>query len=202
MERRLPNPIDPTQHYLFYLHGKIIEDQGLPAVSSRHGEYQYRQILNRLGGFGFFVVSEARPKGTDAVAYARRIQDQIHSLLAAGVPPEQITVVGASKGAYIAAWVSHLVEVPGLSYVLLGSCHANMVANFQEHGRGLHGHVLTLRDIADTQLAGSCQVLFELSESHGLGRHQEIILQLGTGHGILYKPLDEWVLPTVEWARR
>ncbi len=39
-----------------------------------------------------------------------------------------------------------------------------------------------------------------MSEGNGLGRHDEIVLQVGTGHGILFKPLDEWVLPTVEWA--
>ncbi len=32
-----PAKIDPTNHYLFYLHGKIIEDQGLPAISPEFG---------------------------------------------------------------------------------------------------------------------------------------------------------------------
>jgi len=33
-----PGSVDPTKHYLFYLHGKIIEDQGIPAVSPDYGE--------------------------------------------------------------------------------------------------------------------------------------------------------------------
>ena len=28
-----PDAIDPAKEYLFYLHGKIIEDQGIPAIS-------------------------------------------------------------------------------------------------------------------------------------------------------------------------
>ena len=40
-----PATIDPDADYLFYLHGKIIEDQGLPAISPDYGEYQYLAIL-------------------------------------------------------------------------------------------------------------------------------------------------------------
>ena len=32
-----PTSIDPAKRYLFYLHGKIIEDQGIPAVSPDYG---------------------------------------------------------------------------------------------------------------------------------------------------------------------
>jgi hypothetical protein len=30
---------------MFCLHGKIIEDQGLAAISPEYGEYQYEEIL-------------------------------------------------------------------------------------------------------------------------------------------------------------
>jgi CubicO group peptidase (beta-lactamase class C family) len=40
-----PETIDPAGQYLFYLHGKIIEDQGIPAVSEEFGEYEYEAIL-------------------------------------------------------------------------------------------------------------------------------------------------------------
>jgi hypothetical protein len=50
------------------------------------------------------------------------------------------------------------------------------------------------------ELDGSCAKLFALSEGKGLCRHSGIVLHVGTGHGILYKPLDEWILPTVKWA--
>jgi hypothetical protein len=34
---------------LFYLHGKIVEDQGPSAESERYGRYEYEAILKRLG---------------------------------------------------------------------------------------------------------------------------------------------------------
>ena len=53
---------------------------------------------------------------------------------------------------------------------------------------------------ASDELAGSCQDLFAYSEGKGLAKKDEIVLQVGTGHGILYQPLDEWVIPVIEWA--
>jgi hypothetical protein len=43
---------------LFYLHGNIIEDQGIPAISPEYGEYQYQAILDQLSGYGFEIISE------------------------------------------------------------------------------------------------------------------------------------------------
>jgi len=35
-----PDSIDPERRYLFYQHGRIIEDQGIPAISPQYGEYE------------------------------------------------------------------------------------------------------------------------------------------------------------------
>ena len=195
-----PASIDPASRYMFYLHGKIIEDVGLPAVSPEFGEYEYAAILKTLQGHGFAVISEQRPKDTDADAYARKVVGQIDALLKASVPAGNISVVGASKGAFIAATVSFLLPDPAINYVLIGTCHPDTVEAWKSSGSQFHGNVLTIRDVADLEYSGSCEELFRTSEGKGLGRHEEIVLQVGTGHGILFKPLDEWVLPTVQWA--
>ena len=52
--------------------------------------------------------------------------------------------------------------------------------------------------MADTELAGSCADVFAMSEE--VGRSDEIVLDVGTGHGVLYRPLDAWVLPALAWA--
>ena len=57
---RVPERPDPASRYLFYLHGRIVEDQGVNAVSPEYGRYRYSTILQRLAGHGFVVVSEAR----------------------------------------------------------------------------------------------------------------------------------------------
>ncbi len=195
-----PASIDPAQRYMFYLHGKIIEDQGLPAISPDDGEYKYTAILEKLASYGFTVISEQRPKNTDGINYAGRVAGQVTDLLKAGVPAGNITIVGASKGAAIAIYVSHMLENEAISFVLLGACPPDEVALLIQNNIFLTGNILAIYDFADTY-AGSCQELFEFSADKGLARHHEIILQLGTGHGILYQPLDEWVIPAMEWAR-
>ena len=59
-------------------------------------------------------------------------------------------------------------------------------------------NVFSIYDRRDTTGAGTCQRFFD--SARGLNRRQEIELKIGTGHGILYKPLPEWVNPVVEWA--
>jgi hypothetical protein len=198
---QFPAAIDPTQRYLFYLHGKIIEDQGLPAISPQYGEYEYAAILENLAGQGLQVISDVRPRDTDGVQYAEKLAGQVERLLQAGVPPGQITIAGASKGAAIAAYLSNILKNEQLNFVLLGSCHPDTVAEWQAQGLTLYGNLLSIYDYADTQYSGSCQEMFTLSQGKGLGRHAEIVLQVGSGHGVLYQPLDEWLLPTLGWAK-
>jgi hypothetical protein len=191
--------IDLAKRYLFYLHGKIIEDQGIPAISPEYGEYEYEAILEKLSGYGFVIVSEQRPKNTDGVEYARKISGQITTLLNAGVPAKNITVVGASQGGGIAIYVSHFLENEEINYVIMGICHPDVVQGLQQDQIFLFGNVLSIYDSVD-EFAGSCQDLFSFSEGKGISTHEEVVLNMGKGHGILYKPFDEWILPTVQWA--
>jgi hypothetical protein len=196
-----PNEIDRSRRYMFYLHGRILEDQELPAISERFGEYEYTAILSRLSMSGSIVVSEKRAANTSVSDYARKISEQIESLLAENVPANSITVVGASKGSYIAATVSHILMNSELNFVLLGSCHSSVVAPWLDRKMRLYGNVLAIRDHMDADLAGSCDELASLSKGAGLANYQEIVLRVGTGHGILYKPLDQWVEPTIRWGQ-
>lgn len=199
---QFPASIDPESRYLFYLHGRIIEVQGLPAIDPNYGEYEYQAILKALESHGLRVISEQRSSDTDADAYARRVVGQIAELLSAHVPAGQITVVGASKGAAIAAAVSSMLKDPRVNFVLVGTCPPSMIDEWKSSHRVFYGNVLAIYDSADTEYAGSCEELFRMSEGAGLGRHEEIVLHVGTGHGILYKPLDAWVLPTLDWANK
>ena len=201
-EYEFPNSIDLTKRYMFYLHGKILEDQGIPALSPEFGEYQYEEILKTLQSYGFEVISEQRPKNANSWEYAQRTTRQVSELIAAGVPPGSITVVGASKGAAIVAVSSDLVGNSEVNYVLLGTCHPTLVEEWKQEGLILSGNVLSIYDFKDDEYSGSCQELFSLAEGKGLNHYNELVLEVGTGHGILYQPLPEWILPTVKWANQ
>lgn len=78
-------------------------------------------------------------------------------------------------------------------------CNPETVEELVQDEIWLSGNVLSIYDSTD-ELAGSCQKLFSFSEGKGISRYNEIVLNLGTGHGILFKPLDEWVIPAIQWA--
>jgi hypothetical protein len=120
-----PASIDLSRKYLFYLHGKIIEEQGIPAISPDFGEYEYGAILQKFASYGFIVISEQRSKNTDGVVYAKKVAEQIEALLGAGIPAEKITVVGASKGAGIVIYISHFLKNEAVNFVIMGICQSD-----------------------------------------------------------------------------
>jgi hypothetical protein len=183
-------------HYLFYLHGRIVEDQGQQGISPAHGRYDYPGILTAFRQRGFEVVSEARPRGTDVELYAGRVAREVEALIARGVDPSHITVVGASKGAVIAALASTRLRRPGLRYVLLANCNDWLI---RTHDPRLTGEVLSIYESSD-DVGGSCRPLAQRSPD--LGRFAEVRLETGLGHGMVYRPLDAWVGPAAEWAQR
>jgi hypothetical protein len=186
--------IDET--YVFYLYGRIIEEQGSRPTHPEFGVYEYDEILRRLGGEGRVVVSEARPKDTDPNAYAAMVAKQIEDLLAKGVPGRRITVIGASKGALITMLVSTKVRNPEVGYVILANCNAWIVENFHVD---LHGEVLSIYEASDS-VGGTCEPIFR--QSNEFGKYREIRLETGLRHGFLYQPMKEWIEPALAWSRR
>ncbi|MFP5285556.1 MAG: alpha/beta hydrolase [Thermoanaerobaculia bacterium] len=181
--------------YVFYLHGRIIEEQGRRPTHPEHGIYEYDEILRRLGGEGRVVLSEARAKDTDPDAYAAKVAKQIEGLLAKGVPGRRITAIGASKGALIAMLVSTKVRSPEVGYVIMANCNDWVRKN---HRIDLHGEVLSIYDASDS-VGGTCEPIFRQSKQ--LGKRREIRLETGLGHGFLYRPMKEWIEPALDWSR-
>src|SRR5207248_4178244 len=128
--RDLPANPSPSERYVFYLHGRIIEEHGLQPNDPQFGVYHYEGILRTLEAHGLRVISEARPRGTEPNMYARRVADQVTRLMQRGVPADHITVIGASKGAVIAMLVSTKVTDKGVRYVLLSDCNDDVHKQF------------------------------------------------------------------------
>ena len=101
-----PLKIDRNARYLFYLSGYIVEAGNIRPTSPKFGVYEYEKILETFKQSGFVVISEARKKDPEIEAYALKVTEQVRRLLKAGVPPKQITIVGASQGSWIAMLAS------------------------------------------------------------------------------------------------
>ena len=179
------------ERYLFYLHGRIVEEQGAEAVSERFGPYAYEEIVQVFSDRGFTVRSEVREKDTDVHEYANRLARQIKGLLDTGVAPQRITVVGASKGAVIAMLTSTRLQNSEVNFVLIAGCNDWVEQNLAIN---LCGRILSIFEQSD-EIGRSCQLIFSASTCEPVVR--EIELTTGKVHGVLYQPLSEWVEPTV-----
>ncbi len=188
------------QRYLFYLHGKIIEDQGVNAIDTvnGYGAYEYENILTAFKKADFIVLSEARPKNTDPVEYAHKIVNEIDSLITKGVKPNDITVVGASKGAVISMFISSYLKNKEVNFIFLAGCNEDGFKNFSEIQ--FCGNILSIYEKSD-DIGHTC-ANFKKSTRLTISHYKEIELNTGLKHGFLYKPLREWIEPAIKWANK
>jgi hypothetical protein len=187
-----PKQVDTSARYLFYLHGRIVE-QGRRPISPQYGPYEYDQILETFKQRGFVVISEQRRIGIDVEEYAGKVAGQVKQLLKAGVPPRNLTVVGASQGSFIAMLASTYLKNPDMNFVLIAGCSAD--ARFLTQVN-LHGKVLSIYEQSDG--AGSCEKY--RADATGLSKYEELQLRTGMRHGFIYRPITEWIEPTIAWA--
>ena len=181
---------------IFYLHGRIIEEEGPRPVHERFGLYDYPAIVEALAADGALIISEVRESGTKAHEYAQIVVDQIEELIAKGNAPESITVVGFSKGGSIAIYASMLLDHPDVNFVIIAAC-ADWVSSYPE--LIVSGNVFSIYEESDA-LAGSCASLAKRNEE--LSSFSELAVSTGKEHGAFYLPAAEWVDPLLSWVRR
>jgi hypothetical protein len=180
--------------YMIYLHGRIVEDGGRLPTDSTFGVYLYDAILDSLRRGGFVVLSAQRPPKADSDSAATRVVAQVDSLLRLGVPPKDISVVGFSKGGWIAVLASSRLQNPAISFVFMGAC-----GPWTNDSPDLHvaGRLLSLYERSDS-LGVSCAPM--LARRSPGSEARELALSLGLGHGTFFPPRTAWLEPVIAWA--
>ena len=187
--------VDTNARYLFYISGYIVAEGNTRPTSPRFGIYEFEKILESFKERGFVVISEARKQNREIEPYAAKVTAQVKQLLKDGVPPKNITIVGASQGAWIAMLVSTYVANRDLNFVFIAACAAD---DGLLQSINLHGNVLFISERTDQP--GSCQRFRD--DAKGINAYNSIEVNTGLKHGFLYRPIKEWIDPSVEWARR
>ena len=197
---RAPHPPSPPRH-LIYLHGRIVqEQQNARPVHPRFGAYELEKILDTFRQKGFVVSGEIRPKTASVGESADRVVEQVHRLLAAGVPADHVTVVGASMGAAIAMLASARLQNADVRFCFLGHCLSESVRGLiAEEGKPPSGRLLSIREESDESTA-RCSPWKDETKPGSQLVAREIVIRTGLSHGFLYRPLPEWVGPVAEWA--
>lgn len=182
--------IDSHTNHVFYLHGRIIELQGIDAVSEQFGRYEYDQMIDSIKVTGAVLHNEIRTKQTDFQEFCNKVSEQINALIKQGVSPNRITVIGASKGGVMAMSISHINEHP-IKYVLLAANNDDIE---RENEWNLHGRILAFYEVTDSLASKDYQHWIDVSTD--AVEFNQIALKTGLGHGFIYQPLSVWWQPT------
>ena len=184
------------ERFIFFLHNRFLEEHELNELHPEYGRTEYNEIIAELKKSGLNVISEKRNRNVNARDYAIGIVNQIDSLIKTGIEPQKITVVGTSKGGYIAQYVSTLANNQNLSFVFIASFRNNDIQNIPEIN--YCGNILTIYEKSDT--FGVSSLERKKTSNCEIKHFKEIELKTGLGHGFLFKPLKEWIEPTIKWA--
>jgi hypothetical protein len=190
--------IEHKKNYIFFLHNKFIEENDLESEHSEYGKAEYLSIIKSFEKDGFIVLSEKRNKNTDVKNYAKKIVAQIDSLLNREIKPNHITVIGTSKGGYIAQYVSTFLANPNVNFVFVGAYMETDIENYPEIN--FCGNILSIYEKSDFYgvSAKKRQTISKLK----VNRFKEIELNTNLKHGFLFRPLKEWINPCKMWAKR
>ncbi|PZX46855.1 alpha/beta hydrolase family protein [Algoriphagus chordae] len=187
---------ETDKRVIFFLHNRFLEEHALDDLHPEFGRTEYREIISEFESQGFKVLSEIRNGNVNAREYAVRIVNQIDSLIASGIEPKRITVVGTSKGGYIAQYVSTLASKTDLNFVFIASFQDSDIQNIPEIN--FCGNILTIYEKSDPFAVSA--LARKKTSTCDIKHFREIELNTGLGHGFLFKPLDVWMEPTMKWA--
>ncbi len=185
-----------NDRFIFFLHNRFLEEHQLDDFHPEFGRTEYNEIIAKFKKKGFKVISEKRSENVNARQYAIGIVTKIDSLIKNGIESRKITVVGTSKGGYIAQFVSTLANNQDLNFVFIASFRNSDIQNIPEIN--FCGNILTIYERSDP--FGVSSLERKKTSNCEIKHFKEIELNTGMGHGFLFKPLKEWIEPTIKWA--
>ena len=185
---------DPSKKYLFYLHGAIVEGEELNPTHPVFGYYDMVNIRSVLADQdNLLLISDHRPKDTSITDYANKLANDVKSLIKDGVPAQNITISGFSKGGMIAIRASSVLQNDQLNFIFMAAC--NRWAFDNEEIR-VAGRILSIYETTDT-IGHSCQPLID--KSPAALEYKEVAINTGKKHGAFYRTIPEWVKPFKAW---
>jgi len=193
---KFPEKINAQESYVFYSHGFIVEGTNPTPKNARWGVYEFPEIKASLSDSEYNLIAYHRPKGTDPLAHAKSLANDVKNLLSQGVKANKITIMGFSRGAFITSLASHYLQDNPVNTVLLAGC-GRIVSNKYADIK-VNGEFLSVYETTDG--ASSCQKLIKRSDK--LQSFNEISISTGKEHGAFYRPMSEWVVPVKSWIKQ
>ena len=180
---KLPEQYEPSDKFVFYSHGYIVEGDNPTKVKQALADNHYT------------LVAVHRKKNTDPFEYAKAQSATIRNMIKNGVPANNITLIGFSRGAFITGLMSNHLADFGVNTVLLAGC-GRLISSKHDDIK-VYGHVLSVYEKTDK--SNTCKKLKD--KSGQVQSFKEVAINTGLSHGAFYRPLPQWVLPVKTWMK-
>ena len=187
----VPVSPDASEKYIIYLHGSVEEEEG--------STEKYETAVEAIAESSATVISEVRGV-TDPNSYSVKLKEQVEKLLAKGVPPENITISGFSKGSIIALASAGTINNPKINFVLLAGCPEDLNDKYGVDPSKAVDRILSIYDSGDYKFE-SCGGIIKSSDKLIF---EETYLDSGKGHKVFRIPkekyIEQWRDPLTDWA--
>jgi len=192
---QFPQVIHPQERYVIFSHGLIAEGNDPRPVSPQYGLYDFPRIKQALfEGGGFNLIAVQRQKNVEFDSHVHQLESWVVKLMAAGVKPSRITLVGFSRGGQLTAVASSHLATAGINTAILAICSDGDFSLDSGPPLALGGHFLSIYETSDVM--GSCSRLAQ--RSHLLS-FKEVAISTGKTHGAFFEPRPQWVQPLKDW---
>lgn len=190
-----PEKIKPTEKYVFYSHGFIVEGTNPTPKNERWGVYDFPAIKKSLADADYNLIAYHRSANTDPFEHAEELANDVRTLVKNGVETKNITLLGFSRGAFITGLASHNLANLPVNTILLAGCGRIISKKYADIK--VHGHVLSVYETSDR--ASTCKKLQQKSTE--VKSFEEIAISTGKEHGAFYRPIPEWIEPVKAWIK-
>lgn len=184
-----------TKHIIF-LHNKFLETHTLNDDHPQYGKVELNKINLKFKNAGFNVISNRRLPNRRLQEYTNTVISQIDSILDKH-SSDTITVIGTSKGGYIAQMVSTQLNNPKLNFVFIGCFQDSDVKEYPNIN--FCGNILTIYEKSDP--FGVSAIKRKQTSKLAIPNFKEVELNTGLDHGFLFQALDAWINPCIKWAK-
>lgn len=191
---QFPAEINPNDKYVFYSHGFIVEGTNERPKHKVWGVYDFPAVKAALKDDSYHLLAYHRPAKTNPNIYAKQLAQEVNTLIEQGVAPENITILGFSRGGAISIATSNALASDKVKTIILAGCAGAIAKNPEIH---LYGQVYSIYETSDQ--VGSCQ--FVIDRSKNVVSFEELAISTGKSHGAFYRPIAEWVEPVKKWIK-
>ncbi|ATC95353.1 alpha/beta hydrolase [Pseudoalteromonas tunicata] len=191
-----PDKINSSDKYVFYSHGLIVEGTDPTPVHERWGQFNFPAIKEELADSSYHLIATHRPAKTHPFKYAEQLAKQVTKLLKKGVPASNISLVGFSRGGFIAAIASSNLKNMDINVVILAACTSGLAERAKI---AIYGHLFSVYETSDS--VGSCDDVVARSVGT-VSSYKEISTSTGKEHGAFFTPRKEWIVPVKAWLKR